>query len=122
MLFFHIPTQICAAEEEPRLKYQRLEGDVPHVLRAQAAARLCVSDKLLALGTASGSVHLLDYAGNEVGASRNRPKKLEIASVCVSDKLLAQGPVSGSVHLLDYAGNEVGASQSKNNLKVHSAA
>lgn len=54
------------AEEEPRLKYQRLDGDVPSVLKAHAASRLCVSDKMLALGTQNGGVHLLDYAGNEV--------------------------------------------------------
>ena len=54
-------------EPEPRLKYQGFDGDLPTLLRSQEATRLCVSDKILALGTTTGSVHLLDYSGNEVG-------------------------------------------------------
>ncbi len=53
-------------EEEPRLKYQRLEADTGDLLLETEAACLCVSDKMLALGTRDGTVHLLDYDGNEV--------------------------------------------------------
>lgn len=53
-------------EEEPRLKYQRLGSDVAELLGRNAATCLCVSDKILALGTHSGTVHVLDYNGNEV--------------------------------------------------------
>ena len=53
-------------EEEPRLKYQRLGSDVADLLGKNAATCLCVSDKILALGTHSGTVHVLDYSGNEV--------------------------------------------------------
>jgi len=56
-------------EQEPRLKYERFGCDVPAILRRQAATRLSVSDKVLALGTHNGTVHLLDYDGNEVGSS-----------------------------------------------------
>ena len=59
--------QASSVEPEPRLKYQGFDGDLPTLLRSQEATRLCVSDKILALGTATGSVHLLDYSGNEVG-------------------------------------------------------
>ena len=55
------------AEEEPRLKYQRLGCDVAELLGNNAATCLSVSDKILALGTHSGAVHVLDYIGNEVG-------------------------------------------------------
>ena len=55
-----------AEEEEPRLKYQRLGSDVTELLGKNAATCLCVSDKILALGTSSGTVHILDYSGNEV--------------------------------------------------------
>ena len=57
-----------AEEEEPRLKYQRLGSDVTELLGKNAATCLCVSDKILALGTSSGTVHILDYSGNEVGS------------------------------------------------------
>ena len=53
-------------EEEPRLKYQRLGSDVAELLGKNAATCLCVSDKILALGTSNGTVHILDYSGNEV--------------------------------------------------------
>ncbi len=53
-------------EEEPRLKYQRLGSDVVDLWGKNAATCLCVSDKILALGTHSGTVHVLDYNGNEV--------------------------------------------------------
>ena len=57
-------------EEEPRLKYQRLEADVGDLLLETEAACLCVSEKMLALGPREGSVHLLDYDGNEVGCCK----------------------------------------------------
>ena len=53
-------------EEEPRLKYQRLGSSVIEILRQDAASCLCVSSKLLALGTHDGTIHVLDFAGNEV--------------------------------------------------------
>lgn len=53
-------------EEEPRLKYQRLSADVAEILAGNAASCLCVSDKLLALGTHDGTLHVLDINGNEV--------------------------------------------------------
>ena len=57
-------------DDEPRLKFQRVEGSVPALLRRHQATRLVVSDKVLALGTKAGSVHVLDYDGNEVGEGR----------------------------------------------------
>lgn len=53
-------------EEEPRLKYERLGSSVAELLAKDAASCLCVSDKVLALGTHNGGVHVLDYSGNEV--------------------------------------------------------
>ena len=51
---------------EPRFRHQALAADVTQLLMRTAASCLTVSDKMLALGTATGSVHLLDYGGNEV--------------------------------------------------------
>lgn len=53
-------------EEEPRLKYQRLGASVTELFTTTAATCLCVSDKILALGTLEGSLHVLDVSGNEV--------------------------------------------------------
>jgi WD40 repeat protein len=55
-------------EYEPQLKYNKLGGDVPNILETQQVSCLCLSDKILALGTEDGRVHVLDYEGNEVCA------------------------------------------------------
>lgn len=60
-------------EEEPRLKYQRLGSSVTELLVQTSATCLCVSDKILALGTLEGSVHVLDITGNEVCKSGHSP-------------------------------------------------
>jgi len=57
-------------ELEPQLKYERLGCDVKTILQGTAATCLCLSEKVLALGTAAGGIHILDYSGNEVGAGR----------------------------------------------------
>lgn len=52
--------------EEPRLKYSALSPDtsIPGT-----ALLLAVSDKVLALGTSTGAVLVLDYNGNQVATS-----------------------------------------------------
>ncbi|XP_024396785.1 vacuolar protein sorting-associated protein 41 homolog [Physcomitrium patens] len=53
-------------EEEPRLKYQRLGGSLPSLLSSDAAACLTVGERMIALGTHDGTVHLLDFQGNQI--------------------------------------------------------
>lgn len=53
-------------ELEPQLRYERLGADVKQILKEAQATCLCLSEKILALGTSKGSIHVLDYCGNEV--------------------------------------------------------
>lgn len=53
-------------ELEPQLKYERLGADVKSILQDATATCLCLSEKVLALGTSAGNIHILDYSGNEV--------------------------------------------------------
>ncbi|XP_074350636.1 vacuolar protein sorting-associated protein 41 homolog isoform X2 [Apium graveolens] len=53
-------------EDEPRLKYQRMGGSVPGILSANSASCIAVAQRLIALGTRAGSVHILDFLGNQV--------------------------------------------------------
>ncbi|KAL3620142.1 Vacuolar protein sorting-associated protein 41 [Castilleja foliolosa] len=53
-------------EEEPRLKYQRMGGSVPSLLQSDAASCIAVAERMIALGTHAGSVHILDFLGNQV--------------------------------------------------------
>ncbi|CAK9150480.1 unnamed protein product [Ilex paraguariensis] len=53
-------------EDEPRLKYQRMGGSVPSLLSSDAASCIAVAERMIALGTHAGSVHILDFLGNQV--------------------------------------------------------
>ncbi|KAL8130077.1 hypothetical protein V2J09_019232 [Rumex salicifolius] len=53
-------------EEEPRLKYQRMGGNVPTLLSTDAATCISISERMIALGTHDGTVHILDFLGNQV--------------------------------------------------------
>lgn len=53
-------------EEEPRLKYQRMGGSVPSLLAADAASCVAVAERMIALGTHAGTIHILDFLGNQV--------------------------------------------------------
>jgi hypothetical protein len=62
------PTAAAGADDlEPQLKYERLGADVKSILKGSSATALCLSEKVLALGTSGGNIHILDYSGNEVG-------------------------------------------------------
>lgn len=58
-------------EEEPRLKYQRMGGSIPTLLQSDAASCIAVAERMIALGTHSGSVHILDFLGNQVSHCLN---------------------------------------------------
>ncbi|XP_020973406.1 vacuolar protein sorting-associated protein 41 homolog isoform X3 [Arachis ipaensis] len=53
-------------EEEPRLKYQRMGGSIPTMLATDAASCIAVAERMIALGTQGGTVHILDFLGNQV--------------------------------------------------------
>jgi len=61
-------------EEEPRLKYQRMGGSIPSLLASDAASCIAVAERMIALGTHGGTVHILDFLGNQVS--------LRLPSVC----------------------------------------
>lgn len=55
-------------EEEPRFKYQRMGGSIQSLLSRGSDAPSCitVAERMIALGTNDGAVHILDYQGNQV--------------------------------------------------------
>ncbi|KAG4979909.1 hypothetical protein JHK82_033151 [Glycine max] len=61
-------------EEEPRLKYQRMGGSIPSLLASDAASCIAVAERMIALGTHGGTVHILDFLGNQVSR--------RVSSVC----------------------------------------
>lgn len=63
-------------EEEPRLKYQRMGGSLPSLLANDAASCVAVAERMIALGTHAGTVHILDFLGNQV-SRRNLSRLLD---------------------------------------------
>eukprot|EP00736_Rhodelphis_marinus_P005752 Rmarinus@m.24945 len=52
-------------EEEPVLKYQRLGGSVPDIVKHERFTAIAAHERFLALGTSKGNVYILDLDGNE---------------------------------------------------------
>ncbi|GMH45969.1 hypothetical protein BSKO_13933 [Bryopsis sp. KO-2023] len=96
-------------EEEPRLKYQRLGpagSDVAEILASDVASCLCVSERMLALGTHSGSVYLLSCAGDKVKHFQNH--KQAVRDLCFDGAAEFIGSCSddGSVVIIDLCKEE----------------
>ncbi|XP_031486112.1 vacuolar protein sorting-associated protein 41 homolog [Nymphaea colorata] len=53
-------------EDEPRLKYQRMGGSIPSLLSTDSASAIAVAERMIALGTHDGAVHILDFQGNQI--------------------------------------------------------
>ena len=53
-------------EDEPKLKYQRMGGSLPSLLTTDSATCIAVSERMIAVGTHGGVVHILDFLGNQV--------------------------------------------------------
>lgn len=105
--------------DEPCLKYELLGGDCSSILASTSATALAVSDKLLALGTAAGSIHILDFEGNQVPvvythdivrvppcAQQNQVNRVDAHQAAITDlcldgeaEWLASSAVNGTVHV-----------------------
>lgn len=57
----------CAVE--PQLKYDILGGDTSSIISKERITCMTLSEKILALGTEQGRIHVLDYSGNQVQPS-----------------------------------------------------
>ncbi|KAG6894266.1 hypothetical protein C0992_006840 [Termitomyces sp. T32_za158] len=53
-------------DDEPTLKYERISGTVPDLLKKDSASALVVVNRLMALGTHAGIVHILDLTGKRI--------------------------------------------------------
>jgi vacuolar protein sorting-associated protein 41 len=52
--------------DQPQLKYSQLGEDAPLILAKDEATCVAASEFLHALGCRNGTVHVLDFEGNEV--------------------------------------------------------
>ena len=84
-------------ELEPQLKYERLGADVKAILQESSATCLCLSEKVLALGTSKGVIHILDYSGNEVNIDAFRTSAGSLSLQKAKRKLQL------AIHVIRYA-------------------
>lgn len=89
------------AEEEPKLKYQRLGGDVPGILQSDSARVLLPHSKFLVLGTHKGKVHILDLNGNSIMTRRPHNAPINDMSLDEEGEFLATCSDDGTVVVLD---------------------
>ncbi|KAL6759854.1 hypothetical protein V8C86DRAFT_1228689 [Haematococcus lacustris] len=82
---------------EPQLKYDLLSGSVPDIVSEHLVTCLCLSDKILALGTEHGSIHVLDYSGNEVRRLQPHSSRVHALSFDGEGEVLASGSEEGVV-------------------------
>ncbi|KDQ63963.1 hypothetical protein JAAARDRAFT_27634 [Jaapia argillacea MUCL 33604] len=68
-------------EEEPALKYERLGGAVSDLLQKDSASALAVANKLIALGTHAGIVHILDLTGKRIKSYK--PHQASVIDICM---------------------------------------
>ncbi|PIK53217.1 putative vacuolar protein sorting-associated protein 41-like [Apostichopus japonicus] len=54
------------SDQEPKLKYERIQNKLEEILNKEAASCMAVHTKFLAIGTHWGTVHVLDHQGNKI--------------------------------------------------------
>eukprot|EP00752_Nemacystus_decipiens_P006159 g5557.t1 len=93
-------------DDEPVLKYQRMGADVGSLLSAaedageeekETVVRMAVHDTCLVFGTATGTVLLTDYHGNETRRMRPHKKAVTDLSMDITGDFLASCSEDGTV-------------------------
>lgn len=82
-------------EPEPSLKYQRLKGSIPDILKRDTASAFAVCEKFLVLGTHAGMVFVLDFSGNLVKAFRSHSASVLDLSIDSSMEFIAAAGMDG---------------------------
>ncbi|GJR32413.1 vacuolar protein sorting-associated protein 41 [Tanacetum coccineum] len=87
-------------EDEPRLKYQRMGATVPTLLSSDAASCVAVAERMIALGTHAGSVHILDFLGNQVKEFRAHTAAVNDLCFDLDGEFIASCSDDGSVVII----------------------
>ncbi|KAJ7174299.1 hypothetical protein C8R46DRAFT_1080579 [Mycena filopes] len=84
-------------DEEPSLKYERIGGIVPGLLKKDSASALCISKSVLALGTHGGVIHMVDLAGNQIKSFK--PHMASIIDIAMDEtaEYVATASIDGQV-------------------------
>ncbi|KAF8076857.1 vacuolar assembling protein VPS41 [Lyophyllum atratum] len=84
-------------DEEPALKYERIGGAVPDLLKKDSASALAVENKLMALGTHGGIVHILDLDGKRIKSFKPHLASIVDISMDSTADFVATASIDGQV-------------------------
>ncbi|KDR84343.1 hypothetical protein GALMADRAFT_237137 [Galerina marginata CBS 339.88] len=84
-------------EDEPSLKYERITGAIPDLLKKDSASALCVSNKLMAMGTHAGIIHVLDLSGKRIKSYKPHVASIIDISLDVTADFVASASIDGQV-------------------------
>ncbi|KAF8887029.1 vacuolar assembling protein VPS41 [Gymnopilus junonius] len=84
-------------EEEPSLKYERITGAIPDLFKKDSASALCVSNKIMALGTHAGIIHILDLSGKRIKSYKPHLASVVDISLDATADFVATASIDGQV-------------------------
>ncbi|XP_045167945.2 vacuolar protein sorting-associated protein 41 homolog isoform X2 [Mercenaria mercenaria] len=70
---------------EPKLRYDRVTNDLSAILNKDCASCMAVHSKFLALGTHWGTIHILDYLGNNIQGKEYQAHTTTVNQISVDD-------------------------------------
>ncbi|KAF8882653.1 vacuolar assembling protein VPS41 [Mucidula mucida] len=94
-------------EDEPALKYERITGGIPDLLKKDSASALTITNnKTLALGTHAGFIHLLDMTGQRLKSYK--PHQASVLDLCIDETgdWIASASMDGQVIILSMSTKE----------------
>ncbi|KAF5322517.1 hypothetical protein D9619_000186 [Psilocybe cf. subviscida] len=84
-------------DDEPALKYERITGAIPDLLKKDSASALSVSNKTMAMGTHAGIVHVLDLQGNRIKSYKRHVASIVDISLDATADFVATASIDGQV-------------------------
>ncbi|KIJ13328.1 hypothetical protein PAXINDRAFT_81370 [Paxillus involutus ATCC 200175] len=84
-------------DEEPALKYERMGGAINDLLKKDSVSALAIINKLVALGTHSGIVHVLDLTGKRIKSFKPHQASVSDVEMDSTADFVATASIDGQV-------------------------
>ncbi|KAI5983094.1 hypothetical protein EDD15DRAFT_2318116 [Pisolithus albus] len=84
-------------DEEPTLKYERMTGPINDLLKKDSISAISVSNKLIAVGTHGGIVHVLDMTGKRIKSYKPHQASISDMEMDHTADFVATASIDGQV-------------------------
>ncbi|KAI6017010.1 hypothetical protein BKA83DRAFT_347458 [Pisolithus microcarpus] len=84
-------------DEEPTLKYERMTGPINDLLKKDSISAVSVSNKLVAVGTHGGIVHVLDMTGKRIKSYKPHQASISDMEMDNTADFVATASIDGQV-------------------------